>query len=159
MFLRIEPSSCLKKIKAPFERRLMNLSDVNLKVHKELQFILWRSQLIVRLAVLIAFLYLPACSTLQHLGPTVTDSGVVFMLKAPEARRVAVVGSFNQWDKDRDVLSGPDSDGIWKITLPLSDGRYEYIFLIDGEKWLLDPAVPSVDDGLGGRNSVIHIKK
>ena len=33
-----------KKYKAPFERRLMNLSDVNLEVHKELQFILWRSK-------------------------------------------------------------------------------------------------------------------
>jgi len=135
------------------------LSDVNLKVHRALQFISWRYQLIVRLAVLIAFLYLPACSTLQHLGPTVTENGVVFRLKYPEARRVVVVGSFNHWDREKDALSVPDSDGIWKITLPLTEGRYEYLFLIDGKKWLLDPAVPSVDDGLGGRNSVIHIKK
>ena len=148
-----------KKNKAPFERRLINLSDVNLKVHKELQFISWRSQLIVRLAVLIAFLYLSACSTLQHLGPTVSEDGVVFRLKYPEARQVAIVGSFNHWDKEKDALSGPDADGVWSITLPMKDGRYEYLFLINGEKWLLDPAVPSVDDGLGGRNSVIHIRK
>ncbi|MCL4476995.1 MAG: glycogen-binding domain-containing protein, partial [Nitrospirae bacterium] len=115
--------------------------------------------LIVRLAVLIAFLYLPACSTLQHLGPTVTENGVVFRLKYPEAKRVNIVGSFNQWDKDKDALSGPDADGVWSITLPMKDGRYEYLFLTDGEKWMLDPSVPSADDVFGGRNSVIHIKK
>lgn len=95
----------------------------------------------------------------RYFGPVIEGNGVTFFVKAPDAKKVNIVGSFNQWDKDRDALSGPDSDGIWKITLSLSEGRYEYLFLIDEEKWLLDPAMPSVDDGLGGRNSVIHIKK
>ncbi len=117
------------------------------------------TRVIIRFTALIALLYLFACSTLQHSGPTVTEDGVVFRLKYPEARQVAIVGSFNQWDKDKDALFGPDGDGIWRITLSLKDGRYEYLFLIGGEKWMQDPAVPSVDDGLGGRNSVIYIQR
>jgi len=114
---------------------------------------------VIRFAVLIALLSLSACSPLQHSGPTVTEDGVAFRLKYPEAKRVAIIGSFNQWDKDKDALFGPDADGIWSITLPLKDGRYEYLFLVDGGKWMLDSSVPSVDDRFGGKNSVIHIKR
>ena len=95
----------------------------------------------------------------RYIGPVIEGNGVTFFVNAPHAKKINIVGSFNQWNKDKNALSGPDSDGIWKITLPLLEVRYEYLFLIDGEKWLLDPAMPSVDDGLGGRNSVIHIKK
>ena len=105
---------------------------------------------------IVIFLY--GCSP-QYLKPTIVEGGVRFYVKSPDAKKVAIVGSFNQWDKDKDALSGPDGDGIWSITLPLKDGRYEYLFLIDGEKWMLDPSVPSVEDGMGGRNSVVYIKK
>lgn len=104
---------------------------------------------------IVVFLY--GCNP-QYLKPTIVEGGVRFSVKSPDAKKVTIVGSFNQWDTDKDVLSDPEGDGIWNIVLPLKDGRYEYLFLIDGEKWLLDPTVPSVDDGLGGRNSVIHIK-
>lgn len=105
---------------------------------------------------IVIFLY--GCSP-QYLKPTIVEGGVRFSIRALEAKRVAIVGSFNQWDKDKDALPGPDADGIWSITLPLKDGRYEYLFLIGGGKWMLDPSVPSVDDGFGGKNSVIHIKR
>lgn len=82
----------------------------------------------------------------------------MFSVKAQNAKRVALAGSFNQWDADKDLLSGPDQNGVWSIFIPLTDGRYEYLFLIDEAQWLLDPYGPSVEDGLGGRNSVISIK-
>lgn len=98
------------------------------------------------------------CSA-KYLGPEVTDSGVRFSVKVQSAKSVAIVGSFNQWDREKDLLAGPDREGIWSITIPLQDGRYEYLFWVDGEKWLLDPEVPSVDDGFGGKNSVILIRR
>lgn len=85
--------------------------------------------------------------------------GVRFALELKNAKKVAIVGAFNQWDSERDVLSGSDGDGMWQITIPLSEGRYEYLFLINEEKWVLDPTVPFVDDGLGGKNSVVLIKE
>lgn len=116
---------------------------------------LWR--LVFSLALL-SGLALSGCAP-RYAGPRVTDEGVVFSLKAPGASRVVIVGSFNKWDRERDLLSGPDSDGMWRIVLPLGEGRYEYLFLVDGEKWLTDPAVPKVKDGFGGENSVISVRR
>lgn len=79
---------------------------------------------------------------------------VAFSLLAPDAASVSVVGSFNQWDRKKHLLSGPDQEGRWKISLPLLPGRYEYLFLINGVTWVLDLSAPFVDDGMGGRNSV-----
>lgn len=118
-----------------------------------------RHKPIIFLIISLLLLILSFSCSPKHIGPVVKENGVTFFVNASAAKRVNIVGSFNQWDKDKSALSGPDSDGIWKITLPLLEERYEYLFLIDGEKWLLDPVMPSIDDGLGGRNSVIHIKK
>jgi len=108
--------------------------------------------------VVVLVLFFTGCAAV-HWGPEPVDGGVRFSLHAPAAKSVAISGSFNQWDTTKDLLSGPDSRGGWSIVLPLPEGRHEYLFIINGEMWLVDPAVLSVDDGLGGRNSVIVIKK
>ena len=81
--------------------------------------------------------------------------GLSFSIVAPDARTVSVAGSFNRWDPDSRPLSGPDRFGRWAITIDLPPGRYEYLFVIDGREWVLDPAAPSVDNGLDGRNSIV----
>lgn len=108
--------------------------------------------------VAVLVLFFTGCAAV-HQGPEPVDGGVRFSLHAPAAKSVAISGSFNRWDTTKDLLAGPDSRGGWSIVLPLPEGRHEYLFIINGETWLVDPAVPSVDDGLGGRNSVIVIKK
>ncbi len=108
--------------------------------------------------LLLCSAFVNGCS-LKHAGPELVQGGVRFSLIARDAKKVVIAGSFNQWDTEKNVLSGPDSKGAWEITLPLLDGRYEYLFLIDGEKWATDPDVPFVDDGMGGRNSVISVKR
>jgi 1,4-alpha-glucan branching enzyme len=108
-------------------------------------------------SALLFFLLLSSCSA-KHLGPEVRDGIVRFEFYAPKASRVAVAGSFNRWDPMKNALSGPDRNGIWTTTLELPEGRYEYLFVVDGNKWLLDPGALSVDDGLGGRNSVVEVR-
>ena len=98
------------------------------------------------------------CSA-RYLGPHADEAGIRFSIRAPGAKKVTLAGSFNQWDAEKDPLAGPDSDGVWTIAMPLAEGRYEYLFLIDGDKWVLDPEVPFADDGLGGRNSVFLFGK
>ncbi len=93
----------------------------------------------------------------RYPGPEMTNAGVSFTFSAPGAKSVAIAGSFNSWDPHKDELSGPDKNGIWRIVLPLAEGRYEYLFIVDGTSWQPDPAVPQVDDGFGGKNSVIVI--
>ena len=56
---------------------------------------------------------------------------VTFEFLAPEAREVFIAGEFNHWDRRANPLK-KDTYGMWKLTLPLTPGRYEYRFLADG---------------------------
>ncbi len=99
---------------------------------------------------------LAACGP-KHPGPEMTREGVSFFFYAPAAKSVTISGSFNAWDIHKDRLSGPDKNGMWNIVIPLPEGRHEYLFVVDGKNWQPDPSVPEVDDGLGGKNSVLLI--
>ena len=80
------------------------------------------------------------------------------MLRAPSARRVALVGDFNGWKAQQTLLRDDNGDGTWSVTLRLSPGRYRYKFLVDGQRWVVDPDAPaSASDGFGGRNAVITL--
>ena len=77
-------------------------------------------------------------------GPAVRPVGdsyeVTFRYKPPEGTKsVAVVGTFNDWDKAASPLAGPEADGYYAATLPLDAGTYEYKYVMDGEVWRSDP--------------------
>lgn len=44
--------------------------------------------------------------------------GVVFSVWAPNAKRVSVVGNFNDWDGRRHMMRSRGSSGIWEIFIP-----------------------------------------
>ena len=51
-----------------------------------------------------------------------------------------------------------DDDGrTWRLTLPLSLGRYQYKYFLDGPTWLVDPNAMTVDDGGGHTNSLLTL--
>lgn len=86
------------------------------------------------------------------------DSVLVrFVLYAPGARRVAVAGTFNQWDRSAAPLVPAGTSGVWTTTLALPVGQHQYAFVVDGERWVADPAAPGVDDGFGRRNSLMAV--
>jgi 1,4-alpha-glucan branching enzyme len=45
-------------------------------------------------------------------------AGVVFAVWAPNARRVSVVGSFNNWDGRRHMMRVRGASGVWEIFVP-----------------------------------------
>ena len=97
-------------------------------------------------------------------GPSVAgksdDSNVVFVrfvLLAPDAKRVTVAGTFNQWDQNAAPLIPAGTGGVWTTTLALPVGQHQYAFVVDGRRWVADPAAPAVDDGFGRRNSVVAV--
>jgi 1,4-alpha-glucan branching enzyme len=47
-------------------------------------------------------------------------AGVLFIVWAPNARRVSVVGDFNHWDGRVHVMRHHPSNGIWELFLPES---------------------------------------
>lgn len=83
---------------------------------------------------------------------------VRFVFRAPSASSVSIVGSFNQWEPGKHPLHGPEADGVWTIVLPLPSGRHEYRFVVNGAEWVPDPRAPSVDDGMGGTNSLAIVE-
>ena len=103
--------------------------------------------------------------------PYEVEGGILFQYDAPSARQVNLAGNFpnNEWLKHGDKIdvmrddgeSGDRvaGDGIWSIIKPLSAGRYEYKFVVDHNSWVEDPnALETVDDGYGGKNSVLIVK-
>ena len=84
---------------------------------------------------------------------------VHLVLTAPGATSVAVVGDWNNWDVASQSLSDTDGDGVWELRFHVVPGKeYEYQFVIDETRWISDPdALLQVDDGFGGKNSVLDI--
>jgi len=82
---------------------------------------------------------------------------VRFELADPAARTVSVAGTFNGWRVGALAMSR-DSSGLWSATAALPVGEHRYEFVVDGTRWIPDPtAHAEVDDGFGGRNSVIVV--
>jgi hypothetical protein len=83
---------------------------------------------------------------------------VRFMLVAPAATAVALVGDFNDWAAQATPMEGGVAEGLWVVTVPLAPGRHRYAFLVDGTTWVPDPDAPrTIDDDFGRPNSVLTI--
>jgi hypothetical protein len=81
-----------------------------------------------------------------------------FVLAAPGASRVALVGDFNAWDTAATPLVRVPSSGIWTVTVPLAPGRHTYAFMVDGTAWTLDPRAPTAQDpDFGTPSSVVLV--
>jgi len=82
---------------------------------------------------------------------------VRFLYRDPQAQRVCVMGSFNEWSPHAHCMNW--ERGVWSITVLLSPGRYEYHFLIDGRIRQKDPgALFAQDNGFGEENSVLVVE-
>jgi 1,4-alpha-glucan branching enzyme len=80
-----------------------------------------------------------------------------FKLFAPQARKVCLAGSFNNWNTDL-LTAKKDVRGNWQVKISLKPGKYEYKFFVDGS-WLNDPSCTSyAPNGFGTQNCIIDIK-
>jgi hypothetical protein len=94
-------------------------------------------------------------------GPVIGDQeGIAqFVGRFPGAKSVDVVGSFTDWRSGAVVLRDDDHDGIWRGTVVLPVGQHEYMFVVDGERWVTDPlAGRYVDDGFGRQNALLFVQ-
>ncbi len=71
-------------------------------------------------------------------GPKMVPEGVLFVLDAPEAKKVSVTGEFTNWSREGAPLKLDPADGIWKAVLNIEPGEYEYRYVVDGV-WIRDP--------------------
>ena len=82
-----------------------------------------------------------------------------FVVVAPRATTVSLVGDFNDWDAARTPMRrARQGESVWTAVVPLTPGRYRYAFLVDGVSWLADPAAPAArDDEFGAPSSVVTV--
>ncbi len=74
-----------------------------------------------------------------------------------EISKVALVGNFNNWDKDADPMLRQE-DSTFRFVIALNPGLYHYKFVLNDVEWIPDPSCPErVHDGLGGDNSVLRV--
>jgi len=82
-----------------------------------------------------------------------------FIMIAPGATSVSLVGDFSDWDASRFQMEQVSEDGAWSITIPLTPGRYEYQFEVDGAQRVNDPTRPQSSSDFGSPNSVITVER
>jgi len=83
---------------------------------------------------------------------------VRFVLHAPSASSVALVGDFNDWQRGATPLRPAGAAGVWAVSLPLPPGLHQYAFIVDGTRWTPDPATSTtVTDDFGTTTSVIAV--
>lgn len=85
---------------------------------------------------------------------------VTLTLEMPQARSVAVVGTFNSWHDKGYEMAMDSASGTWSLVLRLPSGRYEYAFVLDGKKIIADPEAEFLaDDGFGNHNAVLIVER
>lgn len=87
---------------------------------------------------------------------------IKFVLIAPHAATVSVVGDFNNWDAQATPMTRTPTGGTWSVALKLPAGRHVYAFVVNGangtSQWVADPTAPlAPEDGLGAPNSVVLV--
>ena len=92
----------------------------------------------------------------SDMGPIHMDSGVAFRVWAPNASRVNVVGSFNDWNSQANPM-GAEEGGNWYAEVEGAKAGDEYKYEIcNGElvSRRIDPRVRQVTNSVG--NGVVH---
>lgn len=85
-----------------------------------------------------------------------TEREIVFTLEAPANASVMIAGDFNSWVPEALSLFDLQGRPVWHRAISLMPGSYEYKYLLNGQ-WVADPRHDdTVDDALGGLNSVIN---
>jgi len=102
----------------------------------------------------------PARTTLAATAGAHVDTVHVvrFVLTAPRASSVTMVGDFNNWDSAVTPLHRTGVEGTWTVSVTLPPGAHQYAFVVDGKSWMTDPASTTmVSDDFGTLTSVIAV--
>lgn len=93
----------------------------------------------------------------QSLTSASKETWVSFEYHDAKARSVKIAGTFNNWNtKANPLIKG--LQGIWRISISLKPGRYQYRFYVDGQ-WRDDPkAKEHVSNEFGSQNACLTVR-
>ncbi|HEY9227791.1 MAG TPA: isoamylase early set domain-containing protein [Gemmatimonadaceae bacterium] len=91
---------------------------------------------------------------------TQSPQTVQFVLVAPDAKKVAVVGDFNGWNAQHASYQAKHrGGGVWAVTAAVPLGHHRYSFVVDDSVWVADPIAPrAIDSDFGVVNSAIVVQ-
>ncbi len=93
----------------------------------------------------------------ESIRRAVTTQQIEFTFRAPEAKKVYIAGTFNDWNT-KSMPMKKSKDGTWRIMVKLSPGRYEYKYFADG-MWAQDiPGAELAPNPFGTQNCVINVE-
>lgn len=104
--------------------------------------------------------------TSKPTGPVVAEKSmntaskvpVVFYYDEQGVRSVSLMGSFNNWNPTKHELKWNPDIQQWTLQLYLMPGKYDYVFLVNGERVSADPSADLIHrDDFGNRNSVLFV--
>ncbi|GAB4201476.1 MAG: hypothetical protein OHK0013_13560 [Sandaracinaceae bacterium] len=97
-------------------------------------------------------LALPADPT----GPSTCNLRTFRYTPGRSVASVHLAGTFNGWSPSAWPMT--ESGGTWTLEREIPNGTHQYKFVVNGTEWMVDPSNPTtVDDGYGGRNSVLTV--
>ena len=75
----------------------------------------------------------------EMLGSHMVEGGVIFRTWAPNAKKVAVVGDFNSWDRNKNQMSRITNEGIWEVFIPnvKEFSSYKYAIKTKSNRYIL----------------------
>ena len=90
------------------------------------------------------------------MGKSAGKKRKVFQLVAPGARAVYLAADFNESVPDGWPLNA-GKNGVWKTTVTLAPGVYQYRFFVDG-MWCDDPrCAEKMPNGMGEGNCLVYV--
>jgi hypothetical protein len=102
----------------------------------------------------------PIVAALSPARKSAEAQRVQFVLVAPDAKKVAVVGDFNGWDPGHAQYQAQHrGGGVWSVTAPVPVGHHRYSFVVDDSVWVVDPYAPRVvESDYGVANSALVVE-
>jgi len=92
----------------------------------------------------------------EGMGPIILDSGVAFRVWAPNADKISVVGEFNDWKADANLMAREEG-GNWLVVIngAKPGDQYKYEITGGGRTFQrIDPRVREVTNSVG--NGIVH---
>ena len=82
----------------------------------------------------------------------------VFMMhnNGPRYQKVELCGSFDNW-KTRFPMQFDGYTNQWFITKHLTRGKYQYKYVVDGNRWIVNDKEAREKDNSGNINNVLNL--
>lgn len=83
-----------------------------------------------------------------------------FVFRSATARRVSVVGDFNEWNAVRAPMTRETAGDLWSVTIAIAPGRHTYGFMVNDSTFALDQdarVARARDPDLGVEGSVVIV--